>query len=305
MKNIVTILATLVIGIYLSGCATSSYCNANYAYLPISLFPFPFYERVIDSANNCKENAKNLEQACRDFEQYDKAKIQHKDESNLNAIIKDYKKGLLSVQINTIMNESEYKDIYCNKLEPKILSSQTKSFAVNGNGSNDFQIKITKEIINAQKVKEGKVLEKDIKMTAYKIEPIEVITYKGTIYQANSSYINNLREKLKNDYIRAEKTLRDKLPCFERSGKAYCDGDLVSIYNIPIMIRVDKAGYGTVRYELYFYQGGRPIAEANYDIQSAFRMNPPAVYANHNLKEEKLPNSHTLSVYEVKTFKEW
>ena len=148
------------------------------------------------------------------------------------------------------------------------------------------------------------MLEKDIKMTAYKIEPIEVITYKGIIYQANSSYIKNLREKLKNDYLKAEKTLREKLPCFERSGKAYCDGDLVYVY-IPIMIRVDKAGYGNVRYELYHYSGDRPIAEANYQIYSEFKMNPPKVYGSHYLKEEKLPNSHTLSIYEVKTFKKW
>lgn len=302
MKKLILALIVLIIGLFQCGCATSSYCNANYAYLiPFSIFP-PTYSSIIDSVDNCKANARRLERACIDFEIYDKAKIQHKARKNLYSItVKNYEKGLISVS----QQPNGKKDIYCPKLEPKIISSETKSFAVNGSGGNDFQVKITKEIINAQKVKEGKVLENDIKMTTYKIEPIEVITYKGTIYQANSSYIKNLQEKLKNDYLKAEKTLKDKLPCFERGGKAYCDGDLVSVYNIPIMIRVDKTGYGTVRYELYFYQANRPIAEANYDIQSAFRMNPPEVYANHNLKEEKLPDSHTLNVYEVKTFKEW
>ena len=309
MKKLALAFIGLVVVLFQVGCATSSYCNANYAYLiPYAITivgPFIAYDGIAETVDKCKKNSETLKQACPAFEKYDRAKILHKNASFRHSII-DYEKGLISVSIDSVgFSEGDDKEVYCNKLKPKVLSSETKSFAVNGDGNYDFNVKITKEIISADKVKEGKVIEKGIKMTAYDMDSVKVIEYQGRIYQADSAFIANTEKRLKDEYLKAERTLRDNLPCFESGGKAFCDGDLVRVLGSQLMIRVDKMSYGTVRYELYLYSNGSPITEASYTFLSHFRMNPPEVYGSHYLKEEVLPNPYLLSMDKVKTFKEW
>ena len=82
------------------------------------------------------------------------------------------------------------------------------------------------------------------------------------------------------------------------------------------MIRVNDIGGRMVEYRLHIYyhcykcddNAGNFLGEASqYDYEN-FEMQLPKVYGNHNLnsiKEEKMPNSFWLSIYEVMTFKEW
>ena len=315
-KLLVAVFIGLTTMLFQIGCATSSYCNANYAYIPISLFPYYALDNVIESVNSCKKNAKKLEQACADFEAYDKAKIHHKDEHKLSETIKDYEKGLLSVQIKTLSG-TEPKDIYCNKLKPTIISSETRSFAVNKNGDDDFNVKITKEVISADKMKEGKVLEKGIKTAAYKIEPINVIKYDGVLYHENSTFIKNKQKQFIKDYESAKKNVRKNLDCFKISGKVYCDRDIVKIYRpvsgaewayVYFMLIVRNIGNGQVSYDMWWYDE-KPLFLANEMIKTLHK-DLPNVVENHNLKiyEEQrkaLFVSHLLNIKEVATFKEW
>lgn len=289
-KSVAVVLVGFVVAFCLNGC-----------------WIYGSYSEAFGSAKERKS------EACKAFEKISMDIMQDKNTygKNINEAIEgmkivNFKTGELKIANRFDGDGVLFETFYCPYFKAtKTLSSETKSFAVNGNGDDDFNVEITKEVISADKIKDGSVLEKNIKITAYKIEVVEVITYKGRIHWAVSPYIKSERERLRNEYLKAEKALRNKLPCFESGSKVFCDGDLVRVSNVPLMIRVDKMSYGTVRYDLYYYSGSSALAEASYQFLSAFRMNPPQVYGNHYLKEEKLPSVHLLKIEEVETFKEW
>ncbi|RDU54521.1 hypothetical protein CQA40_03095 [Helicobacter sp. MIT 01-3238] len=91
-----------------------------------------------------------------------------------------------------------FKPIDTNTLE-------SKSFAVNGNGSDDFKVKITKKYWNAQKLQKDKIIEDNIKITYYEPDNIMVASYKGKLYPANSNFIRNEKQRLKNEYEKEKK----------------------------------------------------------------------------------------------------
>lgn len=235
--------------------------------------------------------------ACPNFEKKDLQYVK----DNINYTDKELENGIVRV---------EGKTFYCTKIKVVSRSSETKSFAVNNSKIYDFNAKITKETIKAQKVKNGKVIENNVNIVRYKIEPVEVISYGGLLYKENAPQLEIIRKRFRDKYIDARReVLSNEVVCASPNGNIrYCDGDLVKISGVPIMIRVDSVGIGRVRYSLYYYTDDRPVAEANYSYYSNFTMTRPEVYGNHNLdsiKEEKLPDSYSLSIDEVATFQEW
>lgn len=275
MKKISLIFGILLCGVYFSGCSWIS-------------------ELVDESKKTTEQEQKD----CANFESANLAKLQNKMDT-----YKYYKR-----QINIIdetkgkLTNSRSKEFYCNVLEStKSYPPETKSFAVNGSGANDFSVKVTKNAHITQKVKEGEVIEKDIKITSYTPEKVSIVEFEKYIYKPDSLYI----KKMRNQYARQEKIFRNKLPCFEMNRKSYCDGDLLKIYGVDIMLRVVEAGYGTVNYKLFIYTGSEPIAEAGYNFMRQFQMSPPEVIGNHDLKKYEVPSERTLQLDDIKTFKEW
>ena len=283
MKKISQIVIVLLCGICFNGCLLFVSLSEKSKQTKA--------QKEVDCANFEGANLAKLQKDMKTYESY-KRKIKILDES----------KGKLSNNFS--------KEFYCNVLEVTSTTSETKSFAVNGSGSNDFNVKITKELYNAQKTKEGEVLEKDIKISAYSLEKVSGVYYDGYIYKPDSPYIKKIRDKYAKIKENLEKTFRDNLPCFEMNRKKYCDGDLVTIWggNGQAMLRVVESGYGTVRYELYYYNGV-PITKADYSVMEQFKMNPPEVIGNHDLKAQledgRAPLEYTLRLSDIKTFKEW
>lgn len=294
MKKISQIVSIVLCGIFFCGCAELLYSGIalgvagivgagygiNYA---VEKSKKATAQEKIDCENFEKANLAKLQKDINSYESYKR-----------NIKILDEKKGKLS---------NEFSDeFYCSVLEvTNKYPPETKTFAVNGNGSNDFSVKVTKEAFNVQKVKEGEIIDKDIIITKYIPEDISVVFHKGYIYKADSSYI----KKLHNDYIQIERNFRNNLPCFDMNRKRYCDGDLVRVLGSVVMLRVTEAGYGTVNYRLYLYGGNSPIIEANYEYTQYFQMNPPEVIGNHDLKKYKVPEARTLKLDYINTFKEW
>lgn len=212
--------------------------------------------------------------------------------------ILDYDNGIVE------WHKSKRKKIHtfkCPKLKVLDTTKETKSFAVNGGGFNDFNAKVTKEAHITQLVKDGEVVKNDIVIPNYTLEKISIVDYKGYIYKADSLYI----KKMRNAHASFEKTFRNNLPCFEMNRKRYCDSDLVQVLGNNVMLRVTESGYGTVNYKIYFYNGKQPIAEASYEFYNYFRMNPPEVIGNHDLKKDEVPSARDLRLIDIRTFKEW
>ena len=274
MKKIGLIFGVLLCGIYFSGCSWIS-----------------------EMVNESKRATEQEKKDCYNFEIANLAKLQNK--MYLYKTHKD-RVEILDEQKGKLTN-SRSKEFYCNVLEVISTTSETKSFAINGGGANDFSVKVTKQSHEAQKVKEGEVIEKDIKITSYTPEKISVVEYEKYIYKPDSLYI----KKMRNQYAREEKTFRNNLPCFEMNRKKYCDGDLVRVYGSDIMLRVVEAGYGTVNYKLYLYMNENPITVAGYEFMRQFEMSPPEVIGNHDFKQHEVPDERTLQLNDIKTFKEW
>lgn len=255
------------------------------------------YENKIDAKRQReKERLENIKNACPNFERDDLEKIKNNEEY----LDDELKKGIVRV---------EDKTLYCAKLKVLSRKAETRNFAVNNSSVYDFNAKITKETIKAQKVKNGKVVENNINIVQYKIEPVKIVSYGGLLYKENAPQLENIRQQLKSKYINArKKELIKKRVCISPSNNVYCDGDLVEIKGKSIMIRLIETGYGSVRYNLYFYQAGQPIREADYRVRDDFEMLLPKVYGNHyldSIEEEKLPYPYLLNIHEVATFKEW
>lgn len=193
-----------------------------------------------------------------------------------------------------------FKPIDTNTLE-------SKSFAVNGNGSDDFKVKITKKYWNAQKLQKGKIIEDNIKITYYEPDNIMVASYKGKLYPANSNFIKNEKQRLKNEYEREKNKLQ--LACFKVAGAKYCDGDLVRIDGMTLMVRVSEIGNGIVQWQLYYYENGSGayyLADSHFQMQ--MKMKAQKVIGNDYLQEIEEKNkieSFRLKLGDVKTFKEW
>lgn len=192
-------------------------------------------------------------------------------------------------------------EVYCPKLKILNTEKETKTFSVNDGGFNDFSVKVTKKAYSAQKIKKGKVIEKDIKVTAYTLDKISIVKYQDYVYKADSLYI----KKMRNVYATHAKSFRRNLPCFDMNRKTYCDGDLVIVLNNDIMLRVVESGYGMVSYKLYLYVRDEPIAEASHTFMKYFQMNPPEVTGNHDLKKDGVPPARDLKLNDIKTFKAW
>lgn len=279
MKRVALIIFSLLCGICFSGCF------------------------LIKEAVNKSEKANKLEkQICENFEIFDYKNIKNDYTDNTsnvvlenNTTIIDYDKGLLK-------NPNIDKDIYCPKLKVLKSTSETKSFAVNGGGKDDFNAKVTKKLHIAQKILDGKVIEDDIKIANFAIEMLHIVKHNGFIYKADSPYI----KKLDNDYNKLERTLRNNLPCFEMNRKTYCDGDFVIVWGSQIMLRVIESGYGQVKYTLYLTNRatGAPITQADYSHTEQFHMNPPDVIGNYELEKHKV-QKFLLELDDIKTFKEW
>ena len=292
MKKIGLIFSILLCGVYFSGCSWIS--------------------EAIERNDKEKE-------ICEMFENIDLSFIKN------NNTIKGYAyKTLDNVKFENIINRNFYdttildydngildwfdsrawakrNKLNCPKLKILNTHSDTKSFAVNGSGVNDFNVKVTKEAHEAQKVKKGEIIEKDIKITSYTPEKVSIVEFEKYIYKPDSLYI----KKMRNQYAREEKRFRNNLPCFEMNRKSYCDGDLVRVYGSDIMLRVVEAGYGTVNYKLYLYMNENPITVAGYEFMRQFEMSPPEVIGNHDLKKYEVPDERTLQLNDIKTFREW
>lgn len=276
MNKIALIFISLVFGIFFSGC-------------------FSFITDAIKQSKLAKEQE---EVDCAKFERANLAKLEKKmdiyEKNQSEITIIDESKGILSNKYS--------KEFYCSVLEvTNSYPPETKSFAVNNGGFNDFSVKITKEAYSAQKIKEGEVIEKDVKITVYTLDKISIVKYQDYVYKADSLYI----KKMRNVYAAHAKSFRRNLPCFDMNRKTYCDGDLVYVLGNDIMLRVVESGYGTVNYKLYLYVRGEPIAEASHTFMKYFQMNPPEVIGNHDLKKDEVPPARDLELNDIKTFKAW
>lgn len=192
-------------------------------------------------------------------------------------------------------------EVYCPKLKILNTEKETKSFAVNDSGFNDFSVKVTKEVHNAQMIKESEIIKKDIIIPSYIPDKISIVKYQDYVYKADSLYI----KKMRNVYEQHAKSFRRNLPCFDMNRKTYCDGDLVYVLGNDIMLRVVESGYGMVSYKLYLYVRGEPIAEASHTFMKYFQMSPPEVTGNHDLKKDEVPPARDLKLDDIKTFKAW
>lgn len=264
---------------------------------------------------------KNRKTACYAVENISMAKLQNKDyyiKRNGEKITLQEAQNIFSMiaNVNYYTGEVNYTTMDDNMLISKLhcpiykptntLSTQTKSFAVNGSGNDDFTVNVTKKIINAQKIQKDKVLENDIKIVSYDIERnTQVVSYNGRLYLANSSFIKNEKQRLQNEYQKQKNALQ--LPCFKLAGQTYCDGDLINIGSMTLMVRVNEVGGGSVRWQLYYYKNDRGayyLADNHFQMQ--MQMKAQQVVGNDYLKNiEREMESFTLKLKDIKTFKEW
>lgn len=209
--------------------------------------------------------------------------------------ILDFNSGKMESNRYTERKDGLPEVYYCDKIEfLNTISTESKFFGINGNGVDDSNVKVIKEIYNTQKVKEGKVIAQDIKITAYRLEPTKAVKYKGAIYPEGSTTYNNI------------KNLRDKLVCLEISGRKYCDGDLVKHSDNDTLILMVKANETKDGKEarVFVYGDGRAQYEAS-QYNNILKDESSYIVGNHNLKEYDMSNIYTLTLREVKTFKEW
>lgn len=201
-----------------------------------------------------------------------------------------------------------FSKLHCPIFKPLDTNAlESKSFAVNGSGSDDFKVKITKKYWNAQKLQKGKIIEDNIKITYYEPDNIMVASYKGKLYPANSNFIKNEKQRLKNEYEREKNKLQ--LACFKVAGAKYCDGDLVRIDGMTLMVRVSEIGNGVVQWQLYYYENGSGayyLADSHFQMQ--MKMKAQKVIGNdyfQEIEEKNKIESFRLKLGDVKTFKEW
>lgn len=209
--------------------------------------------------------------------------------------ILDYNNGKMESTRFTERKDGLPEVFYCDKIEfLNTISTESKIFGINENKTDDSGVKVIKEIYNTQKVKEGKIVAKDIKITAYRLEPIKAVKYKGAIYPEGSTTYDNI------------KNLRDKLVCLEISGRKYCDGDLVKHSDNDTLILMVKANETKDGKEarVFVYGDGRAQYEAS-QYNNILKDESSYIVGNHNLKEYDMSNIYTLTLREVKTFKEW
>lgn len=244
-----------------------------------------------------KRKEEEIQDACLNFEREDLNNVKN----NSHFTSDELEKGIVKIHGKTL---------YCKKLKVLKRTSQTRSFAVNDNKTIDFDAKITKETITAQKIKNGKIVEKNVNIAHYTIEPIRVVKMGDLFYKEDSPYLKNIQKQMSNAYYEKRKKIVESRACFNLGNQTYCDGDLIKTSGFfSLMVRVDATGISrVVNYRLYLYDGKRPFKEAGYDYYSFFRMERPEIYGNHELdsiEEPRLPQAHLLSIYEVLTFKEW
>ncbi len=226
--------------------------------------------------------------------------------------IVDYKTGKVTF---TVMRENQLiRNFYCPYFKPiKTVLTETKSFAVNGSGNDDFKVKVIKEVVNAKKLQKDKVLDNDVQIISYRLEKedIMVVSYKDRLYLEKSSFIKNERQRLQNEFQKKRVALQ--VPCFKMGGGTYCDGDLVNLGPL-LMFRISEVGGGSVRWKLYFYNGNvkEPTEEANrYNsgyYYSELEMKAREVIGNDYLKQivkYEISQPTLLSLKDIKTFKEW
>lgn len=257
-----------------------------------------YTNKVNNKITTQKRKEEEIQDACPKFEREDL----HNVKNNSHFTSDELEKGIVKIHGKTL---------YCKKLKVLKRTSQTRSFAVNDNKTIDFDAKITKETIIAQKIKNGKIVEKNVNIVHYTIEPIRVVKMGDLFYKEDSPYLKNIQKQMNNAYYEQRKKIVESRACFNLGNQTYCDGDLIETgsFPFPLMIRVDATGISKmVNYSLYLYINGKPFKEAGYNYYSFFRMERPKVYGNHELnsiEEPRLPQAHLLSIYEVLTFKEW
>lgn len=164
MNKIALIFISLLFGILFSGC-------------------FSFIADAIKQSKLAKEQE---EIDCAKFERANLAKLEKKmdiyEKNKSQITIIDESKGILSNKYS--------KEFYCSVLEiTNSYPPETKSFAVNDSGFNDFSVKVTKEVHNAQMVKESEIIKKDIIIPSYIPEKISIVKYQDYVYKADSLYI--------------------------------------------------------------------------------------------------------------------
>lgn len=196
---------------------------------------------------------------------------------------------------------------YCDKIEIlDTIATDSRFFTINGNGANDFKVKVIKEVYNAQKVKEGSVVAKNINVTAYRLEPIQVVKYNDIFYPAGSptyQKIKNLRDSLTCLTVKDGRIVEQ--PTKDGFYRTYCDGDLLKLdNNQTLMVKVRKKR-DKVEADVFEYEGGQPYQVSSNQYISAIKDEGRGVVGNHNLKEYNMSDIYTLRLHELKTFKEW
>lgn len=263
---------------------------------------------------------KNRKTACYAVENISMAKLQNKDyyikrngekitlqeAQNIFSMIASVNYYTGEVNFTTMDDNMLISKLHCPVFKPtKTLQTETKSFAVNGSGNDDFTVKVTKKVINVQKIQKDKVLENDIKATSFEVENMAVVNYNDRLYPAHSSFIKNVKKKLENEYLKRKNALQ--LPCFKLAGQTYCDGDLINIGSMLLMVRVNEVGGGSVRWQLYYYKDDRGayyLADNHFQMQ--MQMKAQQVVGNDYLKNiEREMESFALKLKDIKTFKEW
>lgn len=263
---------------------------------------------VTDKAKDKRQEKKQLKQRCESSEEESKKKLENGDFSLKNSSI-------------------HYDEAKCPYfIYKKTISTETKSFAVNGEGKDDFKVKVTKNVIVAQKIQKGKILEDNIEITFYKIEEQEkVIFYNARKYLANSSFIKNEKQRLKNQYQTARNRLHKNLPCFSIARKNYCDGDIIAIKEsgreLLAMVRAWEVNYETLKWKLFEYDG----VEAKSAVErytyywgdlwyTAVEIGNTKIVGNDYLKGLIPPDNldkyfedkeFELELIHIRTFKEW
>lgn len=277
------------------------------------------YRKIIDNKKAAKEaRERALREACPKFEAQDLAYIKNGEE-------------FFSENLQNGIVEVEGKRLKCEKIKVLKRQNETREFAVNESGIYDFSVKITKEIITAQKHKNGKITQENFIITDYKLNEIQsVIEYSRLLYKEDSPQIYAIQKELDDDYIAAlenyELLKRQKAVarlngvCFKMSGKVYCDGDLVQIFKDKILIRANETGWqNEVRFKLYYTDdNGEAKGEASsgwggpwgyarwHDYYSEFEMRVPDVLdTDTKPSKERLPKARYLEIEDVRSFKEW
>lgn len=288
-KNGLAVITALILGLGASGCSLFIQSNKTSAEDVKSASCKGFQDITIF-------NAKKSEYYIYDKEKRSgSVKIRQKALNNLGVNVVDYDSGKMESTRYTERKDGLPEVFYCDKIEfLSTISSENKSFGINGNGANDSNANVIKEVYNTQKVKDGKVTAKNIKVTTYRLEPIKVVKYNGVIYTAGSPTY----QKIKN--------LRDKLTCLTIKNRTYCDGDLVKNSANDSFTFILKAykNADTIEARLFRYSDGmawNESSEHNYLLKDE----ATSVVGNHNLKEYNMSDIYTLKLGEVKTFKEW